>query len=173
MSVRTVDATSSRADTARTRRRYLRPALAPAPIRERAGRLARDMGFWLCFDCVREREARIVRSHPPASSPLRVPIPPAPAQVYRWALIVAVSCGYVGRPCLGVLLYVAIRVGLSWRIPCWNKRAGFRAIDPSSVLLRISAAMRIAPGSFRLAQFAILTFWGLQWFLNAMQPSGS
>jgi len=33
---------SSRADTARTRRRYIRPALAPAPLRERAGRLARD-----------------------------------------------------------------------------------------------------------------------------------
>src|SRR5918911_2565595 len=33
---------SSRADTARTRRRCIRPALAPAPLRERAGRLARD-----------------------------------------------------------------------------------------------------------------------------------
>jgi hypothetical protein len=40
--VRTFYTTSSRADTARTRRRLLRPALAPAPLRERAGRLARD-----------------------------------------------------------------------------------------------------------------------------------
>jgi hypothetical protein len=33
-------------------------ALAPAPLRERAGRLARDTGAWLwvCRGCVRERE---------------------------------------------------------------------------------------------------------------------
>jgi hypothetical protein len=42
--VRTFYTSSSRADTARTRRRLLRPALAPAPLRERAGRLARDTG---------------------------------------------------------------------------------------------------------------------------------
>jgi hypothetical protein len=51
--VRTFYTSSSRADTARTRRRLLRPALAPAPLRERAGRLARDkvarlgMLWWL------------------------------------------------------------------------------------------------------------------------------
>jgi hypothetical protein len=76
--LRTFCTSSSRADTARTRRRLLRLALAPAPLRERAGRLARDTGCGRCCGCVREREARIVRSRPPASSPLRVPIPPAP-----------------------------------------------------------------------------------------------
>jgi hypothetical protein len=59
-------------------------ALAPASLRERAGRLARDTGLWLCCGCVREREAQIVRSRPPpASSPLRVPIRPAPPRVDR------------------------------------------------------------------------------------------
>jgi hypothetical protein len=63
--VRTLCTSSSRADTARTRRRYIRPALAAASLRERAGRLARDTELWLCCDGVREREARIVRSRPP------------------------------------------------------------------------------------------------------------
>jgi hypothetical protein len=47
VSVMTFCTTSSRADTARTRRRLLRPALAPAPLRERAGRHARDTGTLL------------------------------------------------------------------------------------------------------------------------------
>jgi hypothetical protein len=37
-----------------------------------------DRGCGRSRGCVREREARIVRSRPPASSPLCVPIPPAP-----------------------------------------------------------------------------------------------
>jgi hypothetical protein len=36
---------SSRTGTARTRRRCIRLALAPASLRERAGRLARDTGL--------------------------------------------------------------------------------------------------------------------------------
>ena len=58
--VRTFCTSSSRADTARTRRRLLRPALAPAPLRERAGRLARDTVARCggCRGCVRDREAR-------------------------------------------------------------------------------------------------------------------
>jgi hypothetical protein len=50
----------------RTRRHCIRLALAPAPLRERAGRLARSRS-------VREREARILRSRSPVSSPLCVP----------------------------------------------------------------------------------------------------
>ncbi|MEA2712334.1 MAG: hypothetical protein QOK27_295 [Gemmatimonadales bacterium] len=66
-------------------------ALAPAPLRERAGRLARDTGVWLCRGDVRERKARIVRSRPPpASSPLRVPIRPAPPRNDSWVVIVTV-----------------------------------------------------------------------------------
>jgi len=98
--VRTFSTVSSRADTARTRRRLLRPALAAASLRERAGWLARDtvdplwISSWLRPG---EGGADCAEPPPPASSPLRVPIPPAPAQVDRWALIVAVSCGYVWR----------------------------------------------------------------------------
>jgi hypothetical protein len=72
---------SSRADTARTRRRLLRPALAPAPLRERAGRLARDM---VCLGMNAQRlrpgdgGTDCAEPPPPASSPLRVPIRPAP-----------------------------------------------------------------------------------------------
>jgi hypothetical protein len=77
--VRTFYTSSSRADTARTRRRLLRPALAPAPLRERAGRLARDTGLWLCRGGVREREARIVRSRPPSVKPAARPDPTGPS----------------------------------------------------------------------------------------------
>jgi hypothetical protein len=71
---------SSRADTARTRRRLLRLALAAASLRERAGRLARDTGLWSCRGWVREREARIVRSRPPPSvQPAARPDPTGPS----------------------------------------------------------------------------------------------
>ena len=51
--------------------RYIRLALAPAPLRERAGRLARDTVARCggCRGCVRDREARIVRSRPPSVKP--------------------------------------------------------------------------------------------------------
>jgi hypothetical protein len=77
--VRTLCTSSSRADTARTRRRYIRPALAAASLRERAGRLARDTELWLCCDGVREREARIVRSRPPRVKPAARPDPSGPS----------------------------------------------------------------------------------------------
>jgi hypothetical protein len=73
--VTTFCTSSSRADTARTRRRLLRPALAPASLRERAGRLARDTGCGY----VREREARIVRSRPPSVQPAPRPDPSDPS----------------------------------------------------------------------------------------------
>jgi hypothetical protein len=90
---------SSRADRARTRRRYIRLALAPAPLRERAGRLARDTGDWSwTLEWLRlEREARIMRSRPPASSPLRVPIRPAPPRMTVCAVVVTVTRGHVRR----------------------------------------------------------------------------
>jgi len=78
--VRTFYTTSSRADTARTRRRLLRPALAPAPLRERAGRLARDtVTRMIDVVVVASGTARraLCGAAPPASSPLRVPIRPA------------------------------------------------------------------------------------------------
>ena len=71
---------SSRADTARTRRRYIRPALAPASLRERAGRLARDTvaRMWMLSWLVRDGEARIVRSRPPSVKPAGRPDPSGP-----------------------------------------------------------------------------------------------
>jgi hypothetical protein len=82
------------------------PPLAPASarprlrLRERAGRLARDtvgplwISSWLRpgeggADCAEPSPQRPARSASRSPRPL--------SQVYRWALIVAVSCGYVWR----------------------------------------------------------------------------
>lgn len=94
LSGRTFCTSSSQADTARTRRRYV-PALRSLPrcSASAPGGWRATRGLWLCRGCVRKREARIVRSRPPASSPLRVPIRPAPPSVHRWALLITVASG--------------------------------------------------------------------------------
>jgi hypothetical protein len=74
---------SSRADTARTRRRYLRPALAPAPLRERARRLARDKVLLVVdvvvmgpgeggTDCAEPSPSVKPAARPDPSGPLRI-----------------------------------------------------------------------------------------------------
>jgi hypothetical protein len=70
---------SSRADTARARRRLLRPALAPAPLRERAGRLARDTGLWLCRGCARGAGGAHCAEPPPSVQPAARPDPSGPS----------------------------------------------------------------------------------------------
>ena len=72
LAVRTFCTVSSRADTARTRRRLLR-LCARSRFAPRARRAAGARHSWpgcgRCGGCVREREARIMRSRPPNVKP--------------------------------------------------------------------------------------------------------
>lgn len=92
--VRTFCTSSSRADTGPDAP-PLHPAMRSLPLRERAGRLARDTTTRLqpTRGHLREKEARIVRSCPPASSPLRVLIPLAPPGDHRLVAIMPVTSG--------------------------------------------------------------------------------
>jgi hypothetical protein len=91
-SVRTFCTASSRADTARTRRRFLRPALAPAPLRERAGRLARDtVGPVWTLQWLSPGEGGAHFAEPPPSvQPAARPDPSGPSVRRFWVVVVTV-----------------------------------------------------------------------------------
>jgi len=100
-SVMTFCTVSSRADTARTRRRLFRPALAPASLRERAGRLARDTVARMCGCCVVASgtgRRGLCGAAPPASSPLTRPDPCGPSARRLWAVIFTVAGDHVEGP---------------------------------------------------------------------------
>jgi hypothetical protein len=104
LSGRTFCTSSSRADTARTRRRCIRPALAAAyaPRARRAAGARHDTtrglgtGRVVVVTSGRGRRA-LCGAAPPTSSPLRVPIRQAPPGDDRWQYLSPWQAGAVRR----------------------------------------------------------------------------